>query len=223
MKSCAPISGFERPSRASRAICSSCGVSSSRVSALRLRTFSPVATSSRRARSAKPSMPDRREHPVAPCAAAHGHRSGGPRGAATRRRGGGRARGATWMRVRPSRSIASRWSRSALCALAQQRARRAPPRPAPSRCRWRRSSRDEAIEGDRARSAWPVRAAASTSSAAPTSRGRARRRRSTRRWAAASATSYRPRPLKSTRARPLVRPRPQSLAALVDVLPAWRR
>jgi transposase len=36
------ISGFDRPSRASRAICSACGVSSSRVSALRLRTFSPV-------------------------------------------------------------------------------------------------------------------------------------------------------------------------------------
>ncbi len=53
----APISGFERPSRASRAICSSCGVSSSRVSALRLRTFSPVASSSRRARSANASMP----------------------------------------------------------------------------------------------------------------------------------------------------------------------
>ena len=31
-KSCAPISGFDEPSRASRAICSSCGVSSSRVS-----------------------------------------------------------------------------------------------------------------------------------------------------------------------------------------------
>ena len=36
MKSCAPISGFERPSRASRAICSSCGVRSSRVSSLPL-------------------------------------------------------------------------------------------------------------------------------------------------------------------------------------------
>ena len=31
-KSCAPISGFDKPSRASRAICSSCDVSSSRVS-----------------------------------------------------------------------------------------------------------------------------------------------------------------------------------------------
>ena len=55
--SCAAISGFVSPSRASRAICSSCGVSSSRVSSRRLRTFSPVARSSRRARSANASAP----------------------------------------------------------------------------------------------------------------------------------------------------------------------
>ena len=36
--SCAPISGFDNPSRASRAICRSCGVSSSRVSACACRT-----------------------------------------------------------------------------------------------------------------------------------------------------------------------------------------
>ena len=53
----APISGFVSPSRASRAMCSSCGVSSSRVSARRLRTVSPVAWSSWRARSANPSTP----------------------------------------------------------------------------------------------------------------------------------------------------------------------
>ena len=53
----APISGFDSPSRASRAICRSCGVSSSRVSSVRLRTFSPVARSSPRARSANTSMP----------------------------------------------------------------------------------------------------------------------------------------------------------------------
>jgi hypothetical protein len=53
----APISGLERPSRARRAICSSCGVSWSRVSSLRLRTFRPVATSSIRVRSANASMP----------------------------------------------------------------------------------------------------------------------------------------------------------------------
>ena len=53
----APISGFESPSRASRAICRSCAVRSSRVSAARLRTFSPVAESSLRARSANASIP----------------------------------------------------------------------------------------------------------------------------------------------------------------------
>ena len=56
-KSRAPISGFDSPSRASRAICRSCAVSSSRVSTVRLRTFSPVASSSRRARSANASIP----------------------------------------------------------------------------------------------------------------------------------------------------------------------
>ncbi len=45
----APISGFDSPSRASRAICRSCAVSSSRLSIVRLRTFSPVARSSVRA------------------------------------------------------------------------------------------------------------------------------------------------------------------------------
>ena len=43
--------------RASCAICASCGVRSSSVSTVRLRTVSPVASSSRRARSAKTSMP----------------------------------------------------------------------------------------------------------------------------------------------------------------------
>jgi hypothetical protein len=56
-KSFAPISGFDRPSRARRAICSSCGVSTSRVSGLRLRTTAPATTSSRPARSANASMP----------------------------------------------------------------------------------------------------------------------------------------------------------------------
>ena len=53
----APISGFVCPVAASLAIWSSCGVRSSIVSTLRLRTVSPVASSSRRARSAKASMP----------------------------------------------------------------------------------------------------------------------------------------------------------------------
>jgi hypothetical protein len=38
------MSRFERSSLASRAICSSCGVSWSRVSGLRLRTFSPAVS-----------------------------------------------------------------------------------------------------------------------------------------------------------------------------------
>src|SRR5205085_10046536 len=52
MNSCAPISGLERPSWASRAIWASWGVSTPRVSSVRLRAVSPVAWSSRRARSA---------------------------------------------------------------------------------------------------------------------------------------------------------------------------
>src|ERR1700754_4254429 len=49
MNSRVPISGFDSPSRASRAICASWGVSSPLVSAVRLRTVSPVASSSRAA------------------------------------------------------------------------------------------------------------------------------------------------------------------------------
>jgi hypothetical protein len=51
MNSRAPISGFDRPSRASRATCASWPVSSRALSTLPLRTVSPVASSSRRARS----------------------------------------------------------------------------------------------------------------------------------------------------------------------------
>jgi hypothetical protein len=54
-KSWAPISGFVCPPAATRATCASCGVSSSSVWAVRLRTVSPVARSSRRARSANAS------------------------------------------------------------------------------------------------------------------------------------------------------------------------
>ena len=53
-----------RPVRASRAIWASCGVSWSRGSAVRVRTVSPVASSSRRARSANASHADRGEHVV---------------------------------------------------------------------------------------------------------------------------------------------------------------
>ena len=57
MNSWAPISGFVRPSPAAHAICASWAVISSRVSTVRLRTVSPVTSSSRRARSAKAWIP----------------------------------------------------------------------------------------------------------------------------------------------------------------------
>jgi hypothetical protein len=53
----APSSGFDSPSPGSRAICRSCAVRLSRVSAVRLRTFSPDARRSLRARSANASIP----------------------------------------------------------------------------------------------------------------------------------------------------------------------
>src|SRR3954453_22189435 len=59
MKSLAPISGFVCLSLAMRAICASWGVRRSRVSTVILRTVSPVAASSRRARSANASAPIR--------------------------------------------------------------------------------------------------------------------------------------------------------------------
>ena len=57
----APISGLDSPSRANWAICRSCAVSSSRVSTVRLRTFSPVACSSRPGAFGERLHPDRRE------------------------------------------------------------------------------------------------------------------------------------------------------------------
>src|SRR5438105_118980 len=58
MNSWAAISWLVAPSAARRAICASWGVRSSRVSAVRLRACSPVASSSTRARSANASMPN---------------------------------------------------------------------------------------------------------------------------------------------------------------------
>ena len=57
MNSRVPISAFESPSRASRAICASWGVSCSRLSTERVRGASPMARSSRAARSANASTP----------------------------------------------------------------------------------------------------------------------------------------------------------------------
>ena len=59
MNSLAPISGFVCLSLAIRAICASWGVRTSRVSTVRLGAVSPVASSSRRARSANASAPIR--------------------------------------------------------------------------------------------------------------------------------------------------------------------
>ena len=59
MNSLAPISGFVCLSLAMRAICASWGVRTSRVSSVRLGAVSPVASSSRRARSANASAPIR--------------------------------------------------------------------------------------------------------------------------------------------------------------------
>jgi hypothetical protein len=53
----AAISGFVCPPTAGPATCTSCGVSSSSVAPVRLRTVAPVARSSRRTRSANASMP----------------------------------------------------------------------------------------------------------------------------------------------------------------------
>ncbi len=57
MNSRAPISGLDRPSRASRATWASWAVSSTVASTVRLRAVSPVASSSRRARSANAPIP----------------------------------------------------------------------------------------------------------------------------------------------------------------------
>ena len=105
----APISGFERPSRASRAICASCGVSSSRVSRAALAHRLAGGRPARAARARRtPPCPIADEHLVGDCAAARARRHGGSRGAATRRRAGARGRSSGRSRVRSRRSIASR-------------------------------------------------------------------------------------------------------------------
>ena len=90
--SCAPISGFDRPSRASRAICSSCGVSSSRVSTRALRAPSRPWRSARGVRARRTPPCRSRRTCRGPCAAARARRRVGPRGAATRRRADARGR-----------------------------------------------------------------------------------------------------------------------------------
>ena len=72
MNSRAPISELVSPSRASRAISASCGVSRLMGTAARRRAVSPVADSSRRARSANPSAPNRRQLVAALCSSYRG-------------------------------------------------------------------------------------------------------------------------------------------------------
>ena len=92
MNSRAPISGFDSPSRASRAIWASWAVSSSRVSDGALAGGLAGGRSSRRARSANASDAHRVEHLVGGAQLLARVARGGARGAATRRRAGARGR-----------------------------------------------------------------------------------------------------------------------------------
>ena len=74
------------------AICSSCGVDIPRLRTVRLRTRSPVASNSRRARSANAAHANRGEHLVRSSQVLAGVDDACPRGAATRRREDGRGR-----------------------------------------------------------------------------------------------------------------------------------
>ena len=122
MNSSAPISGFVRPSPASRAICASCAVSASRVStrgaAHRLaggEQLAPGALGERLAPRCGRTCRARR-------AAARVRRRAGARGAATRRRRGARGRGGP----RRGCARAARWPRGRALrrlAVGQQRAR----------------------------------------------------------------------------------------------------
>ena len=157
------ISGLDRPSRASLAICSSCGVSSSIVSTERLRTFSPVASNSRRARSAKASMPISTNSSWAArsCSRASTRR---PYDATTRHRAGVRGRAPGAERSGPIASIASRYWSSAVAIVGDKGT--GPSLDAGRRNRYRRtaSCRMSSSNAARATSVAPERAAASTSS-----------------------------------------------------------
>ena len=197
MKSCAPISGFERPSRASRAICFSCGVSSSRVSALRLRTFSPVATSSMRARSANASMPFSLNIRCAMSQLLARVRRAGSLAAAIRRRGGARARAP---RGCGTAEALDRLAVQSLCGrpVADQRARARLDAQRPVGPRRRGDLRELLHRAERAlavaASARPPRSAR----ARPRSPVPARTGAPTSRSAATRASSYRASPLKSS-------------------------
>ena len=191
MNSRAPISGLDRPSRASRAIWASCGGELGRaVSAVRLRAVSPVASSSRAARSANASRPIAANMLVRGAQLLARVDAAGARGAATRRRAGGRGRAPA--RTRGAAEPVDRLAVEALggLAVAEQRARARlePERPVGAGRRWSlsasRSSASAArsgLPGPRGRLdqlgqrpgrdaqlvrvlGWPLRAAASASS-----------------------------------------------------------
>ena len=112
MNSRAPISGLDRPSRASRRPGSpgrSARRWSRRCACGRSRRWPPARAGPARRTPRCPSRPACRGR----CAAARARRRGGARGAATRRRAGERGRARARMRVRPRRSIDSRYSLSA--------------------------------------------------------------------------------------------------------------
>ena len=123
-------------SRASRAICASWAVSSSSVLTVRLRTVSPVASSSRRARSANPSMPIAAVHLVGGAQLLAGvHAPPSPaQPLAVEQVGAGERH--------PDAGAAEPLDRLAVEALGAVAARSAalvsaPRPPAPSPCRWR--------------------------------------------------------------------------------------
>ena len=147
----APISEFVRPSRASRAICSSCGVSSSRVvdrGACAPSRRWPAARAGRARRTPPCPSPRTRR---ARRAAARGRRSAGPRGAATRRTGGARGRARRGCACgRAARSPRGRAPRPASPSLSSARDRASmPERPVGAgRARHARSSRSSASRGE---------------------------------------------------------------------------
>ena len=122
MNSCAPISALDRPLRARRATCASCAVRSScgldACACGRSRRWPAVRAAPVRRTPRRPS----RRTPRRRCAAAPGRRGGVARGAATRRRAGGRGPAPMRTRARPSRSMASRRGLGGV-AVGEQRAR----------------------------------------------------------------------------------------------------
>ena len=155
MNSRAPISGLESPSRASRATCASCAVSSPAVSTLRLRAVSPVAWSSRAARSANAVGAHRGEQLV---------RGAQVRAAVEPAAGPAQPLAVEQVRARQVRARAcaaealDRLAIGRLRLLAVAAAARAcgPRRRAPSRCRWPTVASRNSSSAAGAASTWPA-------------------------------------------------------------------